>query len=282
MGHFEQDSEEPKSSARPRVGRTRVGAGAVALMLAASFAACGSDSSSDTTTTAAASGTTAAQTETTETTATTGTTASAESNGVADKSADEILAAAIEAARGASAVHVAGSANGVGLDLSLVRGEGASGSIEQGASRFELITVGDEIFLRGSDEFYRGLGGESVVKLLSGKWLKVPADTRGFESFAAITDMDTLLNETLRPESSTAIEKGEVETVDGTEVIGLGGRRGTLYVATTGEPFPFKIASGDDTGSVTFDGWNEPADLTAPTDAIDIDELQRAGTQTTN
>lgn len=275
MGHFEQGVEDLKTGVAPRVGRTRLGASAVALMLAASFAACGSDSSSDTTT-SASSGTTAAQSQATQTT----TTASDASNGVADKSADEILAAAKEAARGASAVHVAGDADGVVLDLSLVKGKGASGSIEQGTSRFELITIGDEIFLRGSDEFYRGLGGESVVRLLSGKWLKVPSTTRGFESFAAITDMDTLLTQTLRPDSDT-IEKGEAETIDGTEVIGLGGRRGTLYVATTGEPFPVKIASSDDTGSVRFDGWNEPVDLTAPTDAIDIDELQRAGTQTT-
>lgn len=266
MGHYEQSDEELMTAARPRVRRARLGASAVALVLAAMMAACGGSDSSSDTTTSASSGTTATQAATKTT--------SAVSNGVADKSAEQILTAANEAARGATAVHVTGTADGVELDLSFAKGKGASGSVEQLDNRFELITVGDEIFLKGSDEYYRGLGGDAVVTLLSGKWLKVPSDTRGFEGFAQLTDMDALLTGMLRPQSS-AIKKGKVETIDGTEVIGLGGRRGTLYVATTGKPFPFKIDRSDDTGAVTFDRWNEPVELTAPTDVVDVAELER-------
>ncbi|ADB51771.1 hypothetical protein [Conexibacter woesei] len=266
MGFFEHDDTPNNRPMRSMMIRRRLAPGAVALVLAATLAACGdSDSSSDTT--SASSPTTAAQTQT-ETTAA--------SNGVADKSADEVLAASLAAAKSASAMHVAGESDGTTIDLSLVKGEGASGSIAQGTNRFELLTVGDEIYLRGSDEFYRSLGGEAVVRLLAGKWLKVSAGDRQFGSFAAFTDMDKLLTEALRPEGT--IEKGEVETVDGTEVVPLtNGREGTLYVAATGDPFPVKITPGGARrGEIVFDGWNEPVELTAPTDAIDIEELSRA------
>ena len=50
---------------------------------------------------------------------------------------------------------------------------------------------------------------------------------------------------------------------------------GTLYVATTGEPYPVEIAqnSGDSTGAVHFDAWNEKVDVQAPKDAVDISAL---------
>jgi hypothetical protein len=281
MGHFDQSVEEPVNRVNRRVHRLRLGAGALALVLAGTLAACGgSDSSADTT--RAASGTTAAQSsDTTAATTpadTTATTDTAESNGVADKSADEILAAAKAAAKGATAVHVSGDADGVQLDLNLVRGKGASGSMAQGADRFELITIGREIYLRGSDDFYSRLGGDAVVRLLAGKWLKVPATGRGFESFAAITDMGTLIDQALKPDAGSQVEKGDVETVDGTEAIGLTNGRGTLFIATTGDPFPLEIVPRDGRGGAAFDGWNDPADLTAPTDSIDIAQLESMST----
>ncbi|MDW5597225.1 hypothetical protein VSS74_22955 [Conexibacter stalactiti] len=273
MGHHLQDIEAPDTRAKSR--RMRLSAGAVALLLAGTLAACGGDDSSDSTTTSAASGSTTEQTAPAETTETT---AAAEDNGVAELSGEEILAAARDAAKGATAVHVAGVMEEVELDISLVKGEGATGRITQGGAGAEIIVVGDEIFLKGDERFYESLGGEAVVRLLGDKWLKVPAGGDGFESFEQITDMETLLDEALRPEGGT-VEKGETSDVDGTPAIGLtsGERRGTLFVATTGEPFPLKIVGEGDRGEITFDGWNEPVELEAPTDVIDVAELQRAG-----
>jgi hypothetical protein len=271
-----QDFEVNEGGARRR--RLRLSAGAVALLLAGTLAACGGDDSSDSTNASTAAAT-AAQTAPAETTAPTETTeAGGEDNGVAELSGEEILAKARESAKGATAVHVAGVMEEVELDISLVKGEGATGRITQNGAGAEIIVVGDEIFLKGDRAFYESLGGESVVRLLGDKWLKVPAGGDGFESFEQITDMETLLDEALRPEGGT-VEKGEQSDVDGTPAIGLtsGERRGTLYVATEGEPFPLKIVGEGDRGEITFDGWNEPAELEAPTDVIDVAELQRAG-----
>jgi hypothetical protein len=49
---------------------------------------------------------------------------------------------------------------------------------------------------------------------------------------------------------------------------------GTLYVATTGEPFPLKLeGSKSNEGSVTFDRWNEPVELKPPPNPVDFSKL---------
>jgi hypothetical protein len=50
---------------------------------------------------------------------------------------------------------------------------------------------------------------------------------------------------------------------------------GTLYVATTGTPYPLEILKkGGSGGSILFDRWNQPVTLTAPANAININQLQ--------
>ncbi|MBB4662036.1 hypothetical protein [Conexibacter arvalis] len=245
-------------------GRAALGVGAVALALAA--AGCGGDDEGGATT-AAGGGATAAQTAATEP-------ATAAGNGVEEQSADEILASAQEAARAATAVRVSGEMEDLRLDLSVVRGEGATGTMAQGGMEFELIVVGDEVFLKGSDAFYEQIAGRAAAALLSGKWLQVPKDDDDFGSIAEIADMEELLGQALDPDADR-LTKGEVEEVDGQQAIGITADRGTLYVATEGEPLPVALV-GDRTrpGRVTFSGWNEPVELTAPADAIDVAELQ--------
>ena len=52
---------------------------------------------------------------------------------------------------------------------------------------------------------------------------------------------------------------------------------GTLYVATTGKPYPIEIVkSGSDGGRVEFDRFNQPVTLTPPANAIDVSKLSGA------
>lgn len=249
-------------------GRAALGAGAVALTLA--VAGCGGDDD-DATTTGAAVSTTATQPSTTGAE----TTAQAD-NGIAGKSAAEVLRTAQEAAAAASAVRVAGDVDDVRLDMSLVRGEGAKGSMAQGDNEFEIVAVDGDVYLKGSDAFYEQIAGRAGVQLLGGKWLQVPADDDDFGGISQLADMDQLLRAALKPDSSD-ISKGEVETVDGVRAVPLTSGKGTLYVAAEGDPLPLQIAGGRSRpGKVTFSGWNEPVELTAPEDAVDVGELQRS------
>jgi hypothetical protein len=50
---------------------------------------------------------------------------------------------------------------------------------------------------------------------------------------------------------------------------------GTLYVATTGPPYPVQVSKkGSDGGRIVFDRYNQSATLTAPVNAIDVSKLR--------
>ena len=48
-----------------------------------------------------------------------------------------------------------------------------------------------------------------------------------------------------------------------------------LYVAATGKPYPVALVSGlkGQSGAITFDDWNKPVSLSAPSGAIDISQF---------
>lgn len=56
-------------------------------------------------------------------------------------------------------------------------------------------------------------------------------------------------------------------------------KSGTLYVSATGTPYPVALVAptGANTGTVTFDHWNEAVTLAAPKDAIDLSALTGSG-----
>ena len=53
---------------------------------------------------------------------------------------------------------------------------------------------------------------------------------------------------------------------------------GTLYIATTGKPYPVEISKGGSGGGkINFDRWNAAVTVAAPANAIDVAQLQSAG-----
>jgi hypothetical protein len=200
------------------------------------------------------------------------------SNGVADKSANDIAAAATTAVENASSVHVSGPIARQGfptaLDLTLVRGKGAQGSMSAGALKFKIVAVGKEIYINGSSSFWRRYANNNIAQLLTGKWLKAPASGQ-FAGLAVLADMHSLFNQLLANHGK--LVKGQPTTVRGSKVIGLkeADHGGTLYVATTGKPYPIQVIKrGTQGGELDFDRYNQPVSLKAPGNAIDISQLK--------
>jgi len=204
------------------------------------------------------------------------------SNGIASKTPTEILAAATAAADSASSVHVSGSIVSGGspimLNLELVAGKGGRGQISEDGLSFNLIQIGGTAYISGSPAFYRHFGGSAAEKLLAGKWLKAPASSGSFSSLGSLTDLNQLLSTALSDHG--ALTKGSTTTIDGQQVLGVtdASHSGTLYVATTGKPYPIEISkSGKSGGKIAFDRWNAPVTLTAPANAISISQLESHG-----
>jgi hypothetical protein len=198
-------------------------------------------------------------------------------NGVAAKSPDGIVNAASNAVGGVKSVHVSGSLRSGGspitLDLTLLAGKGGGGQMSQSGLSFKLINLNQTVYINGSDAFWRHIGGSSAVQLFHGKWLKAPASGQ-FSSISSLTNVQTLFNKLLASHGKLA--KGSTTTLSGQAVVAVKDttQGGTLYVATTGPPYPVQVSkSGSDGGRLVFDHYNQSASLTAPANAIDISKL---------
>jgi hypothetical protein len=204
-------------------------------------------------------------------------------NGVASKPGPEILAATRAAARSASSVHITATnslANGKvksTLDVSLARNQGHARSSFLETS-YETIRNGDTIYVKGDQTFATQLEHVLGVKVPPGVWLKGSATGK----FAQLAPLVTLKTEApLLIGGSGAVSKGPTTNIKGQPAITLkqAGKvyAGTLYVATTGQPYPLKLTkSGRETGQTTFTNWNKPITITPPAKAIDISQLQQA------
>ena len=110
----------------------------------------------------------------------------AKDNGEASKAATRVLADARSAATGATSAHVSGNISSSGtpttLDLSMVRGKGAKGSMSTNGLGFDLVRVGDTVYIKGSDDFYKHFAGAAVAQLLHGKWIKASATSGRLKS----------------------------------------------------------------------------------------------------
>jgi hypothetical protein len=200
------------------------------------------------------------------------------SNGVASKSPDQIVSEATNAVAGVSTVHVAGTVLSGGqhvtLDLSLVNGKGGKGSMSQNGLGFQIVAVGQEVYINGSSGFWRTFGGAAAAQLLSGKWLKAPASGQ-LSSLATLTNVEKLFDQLLS--SHGKLSKGKTTTVRGQPAVTVTDTTngGTLYVATIGKPYPLQIVkSGSDGGHLVFDRFNQPVSLTPPAHAVDISQFK--------
>lgn len=202
---------------------------------------------------------------------------SSSDNGISSKSPDAIVSSVNSAVAGLKSVHITGSIVSTGvpitLDMDLVSGMGARGSMSENGVGFQIVALGHEVYINGSPAFWRRLGGSAAAQLFNGKWLKAPA-TGQFASLASLTNLQALFNKLLA--SHGTLTKGATSTVNGQKVVALTDttKGGTLYVATTGQPYPVELTKGGSQGGhIDFSGFNQSVSLAAPANAIDISQL---------
>lgn len=191
--------------------------------------------------------------------------AEATPNGVEDLKADEILkraSAAVSEAQSvkASATTEQEAGTTSSLNLSLTR-SGAQGTLSSGESNQELIATEGTIYLKGDDQFNQGVAGANAEKL-TGKWVSVPAESPEAGSLRGLTSIGNFFSGLLTPASAPT--KVKPKQIDGVRCVGLKSQNGTLWVATTGEPFPIAVESEAATGGVQLTEWNAPVTITAP------------------
>ena len=202
-------------------------------------------------------------------------------HGLAAKSPEAIVAAATHAIEQVRSVRVSGSVNDasakdeIRFDLDLVSGRGAIGSVSEHGLAFRLVTLGNTAYVKATPAFWQQFGGTGVAAQLHGRWLRAPADRGDFASFASLTNVHELLARLLAGHG--ALTKGATSVIDGRRVIAVhdASRQGTLYVATSGPPYPVRIENGSsDGGQIDFGRFDAPVRLRAPAQSVSIFSLR--------
>lgn len=203
---------------------------------------------------------------------------SSSGNGVAAKSPNQIVSAALSAIDGAKSAHIAGkvvSGNStITLNLHLASGRGGKGTMSEGGLGFQIEVIGPVVYIDGSPGFWRRFGGAAAAQLFQGKWLKAPA-TGQFASLAQLSNLHSLLSTVLTTHG--ALTKTGTSTINGQSAVGIRDttQGGTLYVATTGKPYPLEILkNGGQGGRIVLDSFDKPVSLTPPAGAIDISKFK--------
>jgi hypothetical protein len=199
-------------------------------------------------------------------------------NGVGKLPARTIEKRARAAADAADAVRMSGAVSSNGstyrLDMRL-RSNGGLGEVTAKGSTFQLLRVGDDLYLKAGADFY----GEEVGAKLKNKYVKVPTGDPAYKQFSGFTDKKVLLDGLFVLDGALAV--GDHGSVDGTRTIAVtadGGTGGTLDVSLEGSPYPLRYERAGGAGTLTLADWGKDFTLRAP----DADEVVDYGTSVTS
>lgn len=189
------------------------------------------------------------------------------SNGEQNRSADQILKDAGAALQKASSVHLVGTAHSAQgsfqVDLRMSQKGESSGSISSGGQRFEVVIVGGRTYLRSAQLAQRiGAATDRYILLpVSGQGAAIAQDVAGFATLKGFAGSGF-------SSQGTPVKTGTT-SIDGQPAVGVkDSSGGTLYVATTGSPYPLELTQSGDT--VRFTEYGSGFRVTPPPNPIDF------------
>jgi len=204
-------------------------------------------------------------------------TASASTSGspLSGLSADQIATKAVANLKSASSVHVTGavtsSGETVGLDLTLVRAQGCTGTMAvTGTGSFQLTAIGSQVWIKPDQQFWKNEGATAaVLNVVSGKYLKVTATSR-FGSLREFCQPSQLAGSFGSPKAG--LVKGATTTINGQQALQIKqtGQSASLFVSDTATPQILRLSGGSQ-GTIDFSDYNSPVTLTAPSAADTLD-----------
>jgi hypothetical protein len=176
-------------------------------------------------------------------------------------------------------------------------------TIAGGAVDLIITKGGSEAYVRGARGFWEHSGAGAVAELLADRWVKMP---RGGDSdITELVDQQDprTLARCLRTDEHGRLTNRGLQTHRGRKVVVLeddgtvpGSTPNRMYIAATGRPLPLLITEsgperpggridercGDDPHDTTkwsrtvVSRFDEPVRVTAPSNALDLDALERS------
>jgi hypothetical protein len=212
---------------------------------------------------------------------------------VGHKSAAQLLAASLSAAKASGSAHYVLVSAGGGQTQTVTgnaSGTDANQVITTTGSHAEALYVGGKEYIMGNATGLENEMGFSsaVAPSFAGKWIAIASTDSPYQTIAKALG---LLNTLKALEPTGHLTLTAVTTRAGHQVVGVSGSLPasagssltgtvTIYVATTGAALPIAYsarASGSGgesaTDSGTFSAWGEPVHLTAPTHTVPLSSV---------
>ncbi|KAB2349443.1 hypothetical protein [Actinomadura rudentiformis] len=198
-------------------------------------------------------------------------TAPVQDNGLANKPPKVILTQVATALRGATSLHAKGTMKDgrdrIAFDMTFTKQGAAKGKVRGPILRknvtVEVILVNGKAYLRGR-QLWLAAGGQAAARRMGSKWMVVPGRQNpggGNLSMAGFA-------KSLRP--SGRVVKLPPAMLRGQRVIRLMDMadRSVLFVATTGKPYPMRIAEKGGRQFMDFDNFDAPVTITRPLNVV--------------
>ncbi|MFI2371009.1 hypothetical protein [Streptomyces sp. NPDC018833] len=199
-------------------------------------------------------------------------------NGIGKLTAQQIENKARAAADGASAVRLSGTLVSKGGTYKLnmrLKQDGGTGSVTSKDNTFELLRIGDTLFLKADAGFWShtddedgeepSRSDEEAADKLQDKYVKVPKGDPAYKQFRGFTDMDVLLDGLLGMQGKlTKGDRTEVGGVRTVEVLAAEGAGGVLDVSLIGKPYPLRFTRAGGAGVLALGDWDKDFALTEP------------------
>jgi hypothetical protein len=192
-------------------------------------------------------------------------------SGIAGKPAASIAVAAGKALNKAKTVHVSGTVRSGGqsiaIDMSVVSGKGARGTMTLAGQPVQVVTVGPKLYLKAGTAFWKHYAG-SFATLVAGKWLEVATATTGASSFAGLLNLHAVVGRLLaQATGNRGLTKGKQTTINGQNAIAVTQGGNALYVATSGTAYPLELLTKAG-GHIFLSHYNEAVSLAAPSPVV--------------
>jgi hypothetical protein len=210
-----------------------------------------------------------------------GANATAKDNGVAEKSANQIVREAAAALKRARSVRVEGTLTIDGkrtaARIDLEQPKNARISYRQKNTSAEMVLLRDSAYIKANEAFWREQGARREAPELADQWFKLPGTAEDLRELTRGTDIATLSRCLADFDLLGSLSVAGRQTVNGQPavvVVDKGDRPGTtpskLFVATTGEPRPLRATA---TGRERPGGKRDPECNDPSTEAGPGDEL---------
>ncbi len=185
-------------------------------------------------------------------------------NDVQELGPKRILAQATKAAGSARSVRIIGESPSASLDL-VVTQDSSDGKRTAGDTTLKTRVVDGVIYIKADEAYWTEAFNAKKAKKIGNKWVAGELNNPKLESFKQTSTKKPLLRQFLRLDQTAQV--GEVGVAQGQPAVPLTASIGTLWVATTGKPYPLQLNSSPDqpeVSEVTFTEWNEKVTIKAP------------------